>query len=464
VHFLYLELRYALRAVRKSPGFAAVAIVTLAFGIGATTVIFSAVHGILLEPFPYKNAARLTNIYVHDVTQSNDNGRAGFSMPELMAYREQNHVFDDMMGYGYVDVLYMARGETQLITQLLMESLVLSLLACALGCLFAVVGVKVVVVMMPPYTISPTAVIEMNPLALTFAVLISLLTTLLCGLAPTHVVRGELSTRLVTSVKGCGGGFLRGHLRASLVVLEVAVSIVLLVGAGLMMRTLFALQRVDLGFNPQNVFVSRLPFPKGRYQTGEQKRVFFNQLLDRISGLPGVVAATTTSNLPPYGGIRGEVTVPGMTHADRWEALVQLSSEGFVQTLGLRLMKGRSISRVDVDDRRRVAVINELLARRFFRGEDPIGRSLKFDLFDRVADAPHDAYFEVIGIVADAKNQGLQDGSAESSCSESSLLLTSATCRFLGSKSDRTSRNAPPSTPLLPRGQQSRSGGGGRRR
>src|ERR1700730_5214780 len=110
------DLRYAVRAIRKSPGFAAVAIVTLALGIGTSTIIFSAVDGILIEPFPYKNADRLASFYVHDVTRPKENGRGGFSMPEFMAYREQNHVFEDMMGNSFLDVLYTARGETQLIT------------------------------------------------------------------------------------------------------------------------------------------------------------------------------------------------------------------------------------------------------------------------------------------------------------------------------------------------------------
>jgi hypothetical protein len=128
----------------------------------------------------------------------------------------------------------------------------------------AVVGLKGVVLMIPPFSISPTSVIAFSPLALGFAVSVSLVTTILCGWAPAlHAARGELSTRLVGSGKGAGGGFRHGRLRSGLVVFEVALSILLLVGAGLMMRTLVALERVDLGFNPRNILVTRLPFPKG---------------------------------------------------------------------------------------------------------------------------------------------------------------------------------------------------------
>src|SRR5215213_895514 len=132
---------------------------------------------------------------------------------------------------------------------------------------------------------------------------------------------GFAAVAIVTLALGIGATTI---IRSGLVVFEVALSILLLVGAGLMMRTLFALQNVDLGFNPRNILSIRLPFPKGRYETAEQKRAFFTQLIDRINGLPGVVAATTTSSLPPYGGIRSEVIVPGKTHAGRWESLLQL--------------------------------------------------------------------------------------------------------------------------------------------
>ena len=526
---IWQDLRYAIRMLRKQPSFTAVATVTLALGIGATTVIFSAIDGILIEPFPYKDASRLTSFYVHDVTRPNETGRNGFSMPEFMDFREQNRAFEDMMGTSGLDVLYTSDGETQLfpgswvtpntfdflgvpplrgrplaaddarpgaapvfvlsdrawgqhfnrdptilgqafmlngesrtlvaimpprflpansdiwmpiafsrtdllddsgvpmffatrarlkrgvtlaaaaadlgaiatrlapvyprnypkqftvltktftdnvvgnfkgmmyvlvaavtlllliacsnvanlllaratarereiairaalgagkgriVSQLVIESLVLSIAGCALGCVFAYAGLRAVVAVIPPGSISPTSVITFSPIALAFAVGVSLLTTLLCGIAPAlHAVRGELARRLVSSAKGAGSGVTHGRLRASLVVFEVALSILLLVGAGLMMRTLFALENVDLGFNPQNVFSARLPLPKGRYDTAEQKRLFFRQILDRVATLPGVVSATTTSTLPPYGGIRGEVTIPGKTHAERWEAL-----------------------------------------------------------------------------------------------------------------------------------------------
>lgn len=103
---LWQDLRYAVRTLSQRPGFTVVATVTVALGIGATTIIFSAIDGILIEPFPYRDAGRLTTSYVHDVTRPTEPGRSGFSMPEFMDFRAQNRAFEDLMGTSGLDVLY----------------------------------------------------------------------------------------------------------------------------------------------------------------------------------------------------------------------------------------------------------------------------------------------------------------------------------------------------------------------
>ena len=187
-------------------------------------------------------------------------------------------------------------------------------------------------------------------------------------------------------------------------------SIVLLVGAGLMMRSLFALQHVELGLNPVNILVARTPLPKGQYETAEQKKLFFRQVLQRVSALPGVIAATETSSLPPYGGPESDVTIPGKTHSEPWHTMFQLCSEGYFKTMGRHLLRGRLLTESDVDAARPVAVVNETLAKTYFGKEDPIGQKIKFNLFDELPQSTKDQYFEIIGVVADAKNRGLQQG------------------------------------------------------
>ncbi len=304
----------------------------------------------------------------------------------------------------------MGASRGRIVRQLLVESLLLALGGCLLGCLFAHFGLKGVTAAMPNQTIPAEAVLRLNLPALLFVVGLTGLTTLLCGLAPAlHAVRGDLHTRLKDTGKGVNAAFRHGKFRSGLVIWEVMLSIVLLVGAGLMMRSLFALQHVELGLNPVNILVARTPLPKGQYDTAEQKKIFFRQVLQRVSALPGVIAATETSSLPPYGGPESDVTIPGKTHSDPWRAMFQLCSEGYFQTMGRHLQRGRLLTESDVDAARPVAVVNETLAKAYFGKQDPIGQKIKFDLFDELPQSTKDRYFEIIGVVADAKNRGLQE-------------------------------------------------------
>src|SRR5262249_56232789 len=110
----------------------------------------------------------------------------------------------------------------------------------------------------------------------------------------------------------------------ALVVFEVALSLVLLSGAGLMMRSFVKLQQMDLGFNPGNILYAGLPFPKGQYTAAAEKQRFYERLLPRLRALPGVVAATETTTLPPFGGVRSDIDVVGKTHAEKWRAIPSL--------------------------------------------------------------------------------------------------------------------------------------------
>ena len=300
-------------------------------------------------------------------------------------------------------------GRGRLIRQLLVESSVLAIMGGLAGYLFACWGLKAVAAAMPENTLPSESVITLNSAVLVFTVVVTMVTTLLCGLAPAlHAVRGELQLRLQDAARGANTGFRHGGLRSGLVVAEVALSIVLLGGAGLMMRSFFALEHVDLGFSPQHLFVERLVFPEGRYKTVQQNKIFFQQLLPHVATLPGVVAVAEADSLPPFDGPQSEVTVPGKTHSESWNAMVELCSEGWFRTVGVPLVRGRLLSETDIDSARQVAVVNETLAHDFFGTQDAIGQRIKFNALDEVPDAPHDAYFEIIGVVGDAKNQGLQ--------------------------------------------------------
>jgi putative ABC transport system permease protein len=305
----------------------------------------------------------------------------------------------------------MGASRWRLVRQLLVESLLLAMGGMVLGCVVAWGGLKAIVAFMPPGLAPGEVVIGLNVPVLFFALGIAVLTALLFGLAPAlQTAKRDIVEPLKDAGKGVSGGFRGGYLRNGLVVAEVALSLVLLTGSGLLMRSFIALQTVNLGLNPSHVLTARLPLPRGQYKTAAQKQGFFHPLLDRVSVMPGVTAVTVISSLPPYGGIQSEIEIPGKTHSEKWDAIFQLISDGYFPTLGFRLNRGRTLSDVEVNGARKAAVINQTLATKYFGTDDPIGRSIKIKMLETFRDGPvPNPVFEVVGIVADAKNQGIQE-------------------------------------------------------
>ncbi len=617
---LLRDFRYALRSLRKDRRFAIVAIFALALGIGASTVIFSVIYNGLLHPFPYKDANGISIFQIHDLDQAHTGGRGAFSVPEFLDYREQNHVFEDMVGTSYARVLYtyhdgimqltaakvttntfeflgvqpllgrwitaedgrsgappvvlinyrfwkeqfggnpnvmgstltlnslpatvvgimpprfqyfgadvwlplalnrkpadnsdasgepryviaeerrkpnislqavaadldviahrlcklypkdypkrfnvwtdtlasdvvgdfkgtlyillsavamllliacsnvanllLARATTRekeigiraslgasrgrLICQLFVESFVLASAGCLAGCAFAFGGLKWVVAVIPPSAGLPSeAWVTLNLPALLFAAAVTMLITLLCGLAPAlHAVNAHLQTSLAGSGKGVSANFGHATLRSSLVILEVALSLVLLIGAGLMMRSFIAITHVDLGFNPKNLFVAGLSTPKGSYDTPEKLKLLYQQLLRRLAVVPGVLTVSESWGVPPFDLEESEIVVRGKSHSETWRAALELCSDGYFKTLEFQAVRGRLLSETDIDSARHVAVINETFARNYFGAEEPIGHTIKFNFFDELPGGPKDAYFEIIGLTRDFKNAGIQN-------------------------------------------------------
>jgi putative ABC transport system permease protein len=612
---LWQDVRYGLRGIWNRPGFAILAILTLALGMGSTTTIFSAIQNILLDPFPYTDARRVAAIQIHDLSSARPGGRGAFQVPEFLDYQEQNHVFDEVIGGTGEDVLMstnegtelydggivtanmftflgvppvlgrgitpadasptappvfvmadkmwlkkfnrdpgilgrtfvlngvtttlvgimpprftklaadlwrpvrLDRGNAQmsrqyfmfqarlkpgvtfqqaaadmdviahrlaatypdnypkqftvnavswvdsivgqfkttlytlaaavglllliacsnvanmllaratarekemavrvslgatrwrLVRQLLIESLLLAAGGAIVGCLFAYGGVKAVTLLIPDGFIPREAVIRLNAPVLIFSLTAAMLTTMLFGLIPAlQTARRDMVEPLKDAGKGVSGGFRRGRLRSALVVVEVALSLLLLVGAGLLIRSFVSLRTVDLGFNPENILVARVPLPRGQYTTAPEKQRFFRTVLDRVQALPGVVVATETTTLPPYGGIGTDLEIIGKTHTEKWRGIFQLCSEGYFQTLGLRLSRGRTFSAAEVNGARKVALVNQTLVTRYFGQEDPIGQRIKLSMLETFREGPvADPVFDIIGVMSDAKNQGIEE-------------------------------------------------------
>jgi len=304
----------------------------------------------------------------------------------------------------------MGANRWRLVRQLLVESLILAMGGALLGTLFAWGGLKFLVALIPPDIIPAEAVIRLNAPVLVFTLCVAGLTALLFGLVPAlKAARHDLNETLRDSTKGAGGGFRHGKLRNAVVVLEVALSLTLLVTAGLLMRSFVALREVRLGLQPDHIFVARLPLPVERYKTSGQIMGFYRPLLDRLKTLPGVVAATETSTLPPYGGIRSDIEIPGKTHDEKWNALFQLCSEGYFSVLKIQFLDGRNFTESEVYGARKLAVVNQTFAKKYLNGENPIGRQVRIAQLTEFDDPVKEPVFEIIGLVADAKNQGLQD-------------------------------------------------------
>jgi putative ABC transport system permease protein len=612
---LWQDLRYGARTLLKQPVFTLIAVMTLALGIGSTTTIFSAIQNILLDPFPYTDAQRVVAIQIRDTSSSRPGGRTFFQAPEFLDYQEQNHVFEEVIGGTFGDVLYnsgdgmeqfsggyvtpntfrflgvpaqLGRGITpddakpgappvfvmahklwvkrfnldtsilgktftlngtpttlvgimpprftklgadvwivrsieradpranrdywmfqaklkpdvtiqqaqadieviarrlaqvypdnypknfsvqiiswvdslvgqfrktlytiaaavglllliacsnvanmllaratarekemavrsalgasrmRLVGQLLTESLLLALGGAIVGCLFSYAGIKGLVTLIPDGFIPREAEIRLNIPVLLFSLGTAVGAAVLFGLAPAlQTVRKDLVEPLKDAGKGAGGGFRRGRLRNALVVFEVALSLALLSGAGLLMRSFVKLQQVDLGFNPENILFARLPFPRGQYTTAAEKQRFYEQLLSRLRALPGVVSAAETTTLPPYGGIGSDIDIVGKTHTEKWRAIISLCSEGYFPTLQLRTLRGRTLSETEVNGARKVAVVNQTFVNKFLGNEDPIGQMVKINMLETMPDSPvKEPVFEIIGVVPDLKNQGIQE-------------------------------------------------------
>lgn len=306
-------------------------------------------------------------------------------------------------------------SRARLLQQLFAESFALAVAASMAGCALSYFALKIVAALIPAGTIPEETVIRMNTPVLLLALGITLLTAILCGLAPAlHILRGNLQPRLAGSGKSAGTTFRHGKLRAALVVGEVALSIVLLVGAGLLMRSFLVLTRVDLGFDPKNVLFFRLSLPKA-YNTDvdvtrEKKNALTRLILDRLRALPGVISVSESNEEPPLQDEWSDTIIPGKPHTERWQTTIESVSEGYFQMLGLPLIRGRFFSENDVRAARQVMVVNQAFVRQYFPDQDPLGRKVKMEVFDRAfLDAPHNTYFEVIGIVRDYKTRNFDN-------------------------------------------------------
>jgi predicted permease len=235
-------------------------------------------------------------------------------------------------------------GQARLVRLLLVESLVLAIGGAALGVLIAWGGLKFIVATMPPDSIPAESVIGLNAQVMAFTLVLAVLTPLIFGLAPAlQAARRDLNDPLRDMGRGVIGGFRTARLRDAAVVVEVAVSLTLLVGAGLLMHSFLALREVNLGLQADHVFKTTLLLPPDRYKTAEQVSAFVRPVLERVKAIPGVTDAAESSSVPPNNSRDSKIEISGKSPAKQWRAQVQNVSQTYFRALRIPLRRGEGL-------------------------------------------------------------------------------------------------------------------------
>ena len=295
----------------------------------------------------------------------------------------------------------------RLVRQLLIESLLLALGGAALGCLLAWNALEPLVAIIPDWCRSSESVFRINGSALLFTAGAAMFSTLLFGLAPA-LLAASRDLQKPLKAAGSGAGESRGHhrLRNLLVVSEVGLSLILLSGAGMLIRSFFALQHMDLGYNPDNVLITGVALPQNRYKTLEQINLFHMESLRRVRALPGVVSAALDFPVALAGYLE-PIEIAGKPALENRRAWLRLSGDRYFETMGIRLLQGRTFSEEDMAGARKVAVVNQMFVRMYFEDENPLGRQIKLARSDWGPSTVRQAWFEIVGVVADTAHQDI---------------------------------------------------------
>jgi len=295
-------------------------------------------------------------------------------------------------------------GRGRLVRQMLTESLVLAAAGATLGIVFAGWAGHVLVAMVPHGDEPLLLNVSSDARVLGFTLLVSLATALLCGLAPAlRVTRIALGSSL-KEARGSVASTGRTPLAKALIVSQVALSLVLLIGAGLFLRTLVNLSNVDTGFNKENVLLFGIDPPAVSYKEDSRLVGLYQQIEERVSALPGVRAESISFFTFAQGEWTDPISVVGRapTREDDMSATHNVVGPGYFATMGIPLLLGRAFSPQDTGASPEVAIINETFARRYLPGSSPIGKH-----FGLGPDPKHSNDIEVVGVVKDAKYQNL---------------------------------------------------------
>ena len=294
-------------------------------------------------------------------------------------------------------------GRGRLVRQMLAESLLISLLGGALGALLAIVSLRALVSFLPA-GFPRTDAIHVNGFVFSFTALVAVATGLFFGLVPAvQASRTDPRQGLHEGGRGSSGSARQTRMRAVLVVGEVGLACMLLVGAGVMLRSFVNLLRLDPGFQPEHVLTAEIALPNANYKTTDSVGGFYQRLLTNLRALPGIAAAGAGTDLPwtGYDENMGGFTIEGKIPPphEEFHARYHTASPGYFRAVGIPLVHGRFFDERDIKGSPRVLIINDVMARRYWPGEDAVGKRLTFD------DKPKESdWFRVVGVVGDVKD------------------------------------------------------------
>lgn len=298
-------------------------------------------------------------------------------------------------------------GRSRLVRLILTESLVLAFLGGLLGLLLAYGGTKFLL------SISPNSIprvneigIDANVLAFTFVAI--LLTALISGIVPAiQTSRADLNTLLREEARSTTGSRRKRRTRDLLLVGEVGLALILLIAAGLLVRSFMLLQQIQLNFNPDNVLTMHIDLPDARYPEDRMNHGFFNQLLPRLSAQPNIQSVGLISNLPLSGAVMGtNFTIEGRpptSPSDKPTSDYSIASPGFFTTLGIPIMRGRNFTEQDTLEAPGVVIINEALAAKHWPNEDPLGKMISVQV------GTYKGQRQVVGIAANVRLTSLTE-------------------------------------------------------
>jgi len=336
-----------------------------------------------------------------------------------------------IIGCANVSILLLARGtgrqhelavrasigasRLRLIRQLLSEAVLLSVTGAALGVALAYWGVEAISARLPLYSFPHEAAIRVNPVVLAFSAMLAVVTGVLFGISPAfQLSRPELAQLMQSSNARHSGSSRARNTHRLLITAQVALTLLIMAGAGAATRAFLEITRTPLGFRPEHVVAMNVSVPAGSSTSWRQRANLQEQTRQAVAQVPGVISAAVSSSwFPPFGGFDAKVEVHGMPTLGNAQAVLALASPQIFDALQMPLLAGRNFDDAEVSRAAHVALVNQAFAKQLLGDRNPIGQSVRSEMLKveqanfLLAEQP-DGWLQIVGVVGDAKNHGLE--------------------------------------------------------